>query len=74
MATLRNHTDGDLFCAALHLMVPARGEVAIPDEDADKVNTITGQFTVEKPRAERIVARRGGKHSEQSGAPAMETR
>jgi hypothetical protein len=74
MATLFNHTDNDLFCAALHVTVPARGSVEIEDGDADKVNTVTGVFAVERAQAVRSAVKRGGKVAESSSAPVMETR
>lgn len=72
MATLRNHTDADMFCAALHVVVPAHGSVEIDDDDADKVTVATGVFSVSVP--ERVLARRGSAVAEVSKAPAMETR
>ena len=74
MATLFNHTDSDLFCAALHVMVPAHSSVEIADDDADKVNTVTGVFAVSRTDAARVSVRRGGKTVEVDTAPPMETR
>lgn len=76
MATLFNHTDADLFCAALHVTVPANGSVEIPDEDAEKVNTDTGVLGVKRAEqpATRAAVKRGSKTAEVSGAPARETR
>lgn len=73
MATLFNNTDADLFCAALHVMVPAHGSVEIDDDDAGKVNTASGVLRVEQA-AQRAQARRGGRVAEVSGPPVMETR
>ena len=81
MATLFNHTDADLFCAALHVTVPANGSVEIDDADVERVNTVSGVWKVEraeraepKQPATRAAAKRGGKSAEVSAAPAMETR
>ena len=74
MATLFNHTDADLFCAPLHLMVPAHESVDITDEDAERVNTVSGVWVVERATATRSAVKRGGKVAETSGRPQMETR
>ena len=74
MATLTNLTDDDVFCAALHVMVPARGSVEIDDAAADRVNTVSGVLSVARAEASRRQVTRGGKRAEVSAAPPMETR
>ncbi len=84
MATLHNHTDADVFCPTLHVMVPANGSVDIDDNDVDKVNVASGIFRIEKTAkpveatpdeaASRRTITRSGKPVEVDEAPVMETR
>lgn len=71
--TLHNHTEADVYCAALHVMVPAGSSVEIADEDADKVNLDSGVFTT-TVTAGRHEVTRGSKQVEVDDAPQMETR
>jgi hypothetical protein len=77
VATLINHTDADLWYDLAQVMVPANGSIEIPDDDVDKVNTVSGVWGVTSapaPVAERRQVTRGGKTVEVAAAPSMETR
>ena len=81
MPTLHNPTDQDVYSHAIGEIVPAGGSVEIDDEQAARVNTVSGVWRVtaaakaDAPAtASRTSGKRGGKRAEVSAAPAMETR
>lgn len=73
MPTLHNPTAQDLHCNVTGEIVPAGGSVEISDEQAERVNTATGIWTVTRA-ASRETVKRGSKRAEINTAPPMETR
>lgn len=73
MPQLTNPTAQDLYSHVLGEIVPAGQSVEITDDQAERINTASGIWTVTAP-ATRSLSKRGGKVAETSSAPDMETR
>lgn len=82
MPTLHNLTDQDVFSHVAGVIVPAAGSVEVDDEQAERVNTVSGVWVLTSSKlaaevaavAARSTAKRGGKRAEVSAAPVRETR
>lgn len=73
MPVLRHDRPYDVYCAALHVMVPAGEGVEVSEEDAKCVSPHV--FHIESSaKPVRKSARRGGKSVEVTDAPVRETR